>query len=69
MPPLQSSVSAGIGVTSTAAEAIRGIDITGTCAIVTGSYSRGSLETAKEFRSVGAKVRQLSEQLTSTRIH
>ena len=69
MSPLQSSVNSGIGVTSPAEEAIRGIHLTGTCAIVTRGYSGVGLETAKAFRSVGAKVRQLSEQLTSTHIN
>lgn len=52
----QSPIGSGFGAASTAEEVIRGIDLTGKCAVVTGGYSGIGIETVKALRSAGAKV-------------
>lgn len=52
----QSPIGSGFGAASTVEEVIRGIDLTGKCAVVTGGYSGIGLETVKALRSAGAKV-------------
>ncbi|MFS8980864.1 oxidoreductase [Cupriavidus necator] len=52
----QSPIGSGFGAASTVEEVIRGIDLTGKCAVVTGGYSGIGLETVKAFRSAGAEV-------------
>lgn len=46
----------GFGPASTAEEVIRGIDLTGQTAIVTGGYSGLGLETARVLHQAGAQV-------------
>ncbi|GAB7522328.1 oxidoreductase [Paraburkholderia sp. 2C] len=52
----QSPVGSGFGAASTAGEVIRGIDLSGKCAVVTGGYSGIGIETVKAFRLAGARV-------------
>jgi NAD(P)-dependent dehydrogenase (short-subunit alcohol dehydrogenase family) len=52
----QLPIGSGFGAASTAAEVIRGIDLSGKCAVVTGGYSGIGIETVKAFRSAGARV-------------
>lgn len=56
MTTLQSPIGSGFGAASTAEDVIRGVDLSGKCAIVTGGYSGIGLETVKAFRSAGARV-------------
>jgi NAD(P)-dependent dehydrogenase (short-subunit alcohol dehydrogenase family) len=52
----QSPIGSGFDAASTTAEVIRGIDLTGKTAIVTGGYSGLGRETARTFVSAGAHV-------------
>lgn len=52
----QVPIGSGFGASTTADEIIRGIDLSGTIAIVTGGYSGIGLETTRVLRSAGAKV-------------
>lgn len=52
----QSPIGSGFGPASTAAEVIKGIDLTGRTAVVTGGYSGIGTETVRAFRSAGATV-------------
>lgn len=53
---LQTPLHSGFSATSTAAEVIRGIDLSGKTAIVTGGYAGIGLETVKVLVSAGAEV-------------
>ena len=52
----QQPIGSPFGASTTAAEVIRGINLTGKTAVVTGGYSGIGLETVRAFRSAGAKV-------------
>jgi NAD(P)-dependent dehydrogenase (short-subunit alcohol dehydrogenase family) len=52
----QAPIGSGFGAATTAAEVIRGRDLTGKVAIVTGGYAGIGLETVRAFHSAGATV-------------
>ena len=52
----QHKIGSGFGATTTAAEVIDGIDLSGTLAIVTGGYSGIGLETTRVLAGAGAHV-------------
>ena len=52
----QAPLPSGLGARTTAAEALAGIDLTGTNAIVTGGYSGLGLETVRALAGAGAHV-------------
>ncbi|MCR6482289.1 SDR family NAD(P)-dependent oxidoreductase [Amycolatopsis sp. OK19-0408] len=56
MTTTQHKLGSGFGATSTAAEVLDGIDLTGTLALVTGGYSGIGLETTRALTSAGAHV-------------
>ncbi|MGG6310231.1 oxidoreductase [Paenibacillus macerans] len=56
MTTKQKPIGSGFGASSTAEDVIKGIDLAGKIAIVTGGYSGLGLETVRVLRSAGAKV-------------
>ncbi|MFE0351700.1 SDR family NAD(P)-dependent oxidoreductase [Streptomyces griseoluteus] len=54
--PAQHKIGSGFGAESTAEEVLRGIDLTGRLAIVTGGYSGLGLETTRALVKAGAHV-------------
>ena len=52
----QFPIGSGFGAASTAADVIKGIDLTGKTSIVTGGYSGIGTETIRALRSAGAKL-------------
>ena len=56
MATQQAPIGSGFGPATTAAEVIKGIDLTGKTVIVTGGYSGIGVETVRAFGSAGAKV-------------
>ena len=52
----QAPIGSPFGASTTAAEVIQGIDLTGKTVIVTGGYSGIGVETVRAFRSARAKV-------------
>ena len=56
MPTPQVPIGSGFNSASTAAEVIKGIDLAGKTAIVTGGYSGLGRETTRELRAAGARV-------------
>ncbi|HEY8966567.1 MAG TPA: oxidoreductase [Candidatus Methylacidiphilales bacterium] len=55
-PTPQSPIGSGFGAATAAAEVIRGIDLSGKTAIVTGGYAGIGLETARVLAGAGASV-------------
>ena len=53
---LQKPLGSGFNATSTASNVIKGIDLSGKTAIVTGGYAGIGLETVKTFAAAGATV-------------
>ncbi|UPG86294.1 oxidoreductase [Luteibacter aegosomatis] len=53
---MQSPLPSGFGATTTAAEVIEGIDLTGKHAVVTGGYAGLGLETVRVLLGAGARV-------------
>lgn len=56
MPTPQRPIGSGFGTASTATDVIKGVDLYGRVAIVTGGYSGIGLETTRALRSAGARV-------------
>ncbi|MFF7974947.1 oxidoreductase [Streptomyces sp. NPDC007905] len=56
MSTAQHKIGSGFGAESTADEVLRGIDLTGKLAIVTGGYSGLGLETTRALTKAGAEV-------------
>lgn len=56
MSTAQHKIGSGFGATSTADDVLRGIDLTGKLAIVTGGYSGLGLETTRALTKAGARV-------------
>lgn len=56
MRTLQHPIGSGFTAASTTGDVLKGIDLTGKTAIVTGGYSGLGLETARALRAVGARV-------------
>jgi NAD(P)-dependent dehydrogenase (short-subunit alcohol dehydrogenase family) len=52
----QTPIGSGFGAASTSRDVIRGLDLTGRIAIVTGGYSGLGLETARTLAAAGARV-------------
>jgi NAD(P)-dependent dehydrogenase (short-subunit alcohol dehydrogenase family) len=56
MPTPQRRINSGFGPRSTAADVLRGIDLSGRLAIVTGGYSGLGLETTRALSGAGARI-------------
>jgi len=56
MPSKQSPIHSGFGPTTTARETLRGIDLSGKVAVVTGGYAGIGLETTRVLAEAGATV-------------
>ena len=56
MPTLQKPIGSEFGAASTADDVLKGLDLSGKVAMVTGGYSGIGLETTRALRSAGAEV-------------
>jgi NAD(P)-dependent dehydrogenase (short-subunit alcohol dehydrogenase family) len=56
MTTQQHNINSGFGVRSTASDVLRGVDLSGKLAIVTGGYSGLGLETTRALAAAGARV-------------
>jgi NAD(P)-dependent dehydrogenase (short-subunit alcohol dehydrogenase family) len=56
MPTPQAPIDSGFGAATTASDVIRGCDLSGKVAIVTGGYSGIGLETVRTLAGAGARV-------------
>ena len=56
MSTAQAPIGSGFSRASTTADIIRGVDLVGKVAIVTGGYSGLGLETARTLASAGARI-------------
>lgn len=65
---LQRPLGSGYGATSTAAEIINGMDLSGKTAIVTGGYAGIGLETVKVLANAGAEVWVPARDLAKARL-
>ena len=63
----QQPIGSGFGAETTATEVIRGVDLSGKNAIVTGGYSGIGLETTRTLVSAGAKVAVPARDLAKAR--
>lgn len=67
MSTLQAPIGSGFGAASTAADVIKGVDLTGKHVVVTGGYSGIGVETVRAFRSAGATVFVPARDMTRAR--
>ncbi|CAM3663347.1 Fatty acyl-CoA reductase [Bordetella sputigena] len=64
----QTPIGSGFGAASTAADVVRGIDLAGKCAVVTGGYSGIGIETVKALRDAGARIVVPARDMVKARV-
>jgi hypothetical protein len=64
----QSPIHSGFGPHTTAREVLRGRDLSGAIAIVTGGYSGIGLETTRALSELAERLWVLSEELTGVKV-
>jgi predicted ThiF/HesA family dinucleotide-utilizing enzyme len=62
VPTPQAPIASGFGAATTASDVIRGCDLSGKVAIVTGGYSGIGLETVRTLAAAGARVSTRRDQ-------